>query len=180
MLIAEYENLIKTRRSLLIASFFTIIIANTDIRSDEASIFGLRLAIDQAQIVSLGKLTVSFLLFIFVMQALGTGVLKLNDQISKFDERWDKIRKQEIKEIEIEIHNPNEEHRWDSEAPRPWYDDYAKERERRERRRKRLNLASISYDFMMTLVIQYSISIFIASIAIFRPSLIINLASIYE
>ncbi|MFM7655336.1 MAG: hypothetical protein ACKO56_08085 [Paracoccaceae bacterium] len=68
--LADVENLIKTRRSLMIASIATLIFASLSIASEKATFLGIEILISQRNIVLVGQACSLYLLIVFLLQAL--------------------------------------------------------------------------------------------------------------
>ena len=68
--LADVESLIKTRRSLLIASISTLIFANLTIALEKISVFEVEIEISQKNIVLIGQAGTFYLFVVFFLQAL--------------------------------------------------------------------------------------------------------------
>jgi hypothetical protein len=67
--VADVESLIKTRRSLLVASITTLIFANLNFSTDKISFLGVEILMSQDTIVRLGQAGTLYFLVVFLLQA---------------------------------------------------------------------------------------------------------------
>ncbi len=68
--LTDVENLVKTRRALMIVSLLTLVFANLTIVSEKFSFFGIEVLISQKSIVLAGQAATLYLSMVFLLQAL--------------------------------------------------------------------------------------------------------------
>ncbi|WP_171230852.1 hypothetical protein [Ruegeria sp. HKCCA6707] len=95
----EHENLSKTRKSLYFAVAFTFAVSNAELLSDQIAIFGLSIAVVQADLVAFGQLITVFLLAIFFLHSLVAVTEALSVLLKRINERWNKRSMAEIERI---------------------------------------------------------------------------------
>ena len=179
MIISEYDTLTKTRRSLLVGSLLTIVVANSTFASNSLDFFGLEILVDKEQIVKVGKLFVAFLLSIFIAQSIRSIIAEAQRLLADFDSRWEEKAKHEISEIELEAFDPNTYYRRESYESYPWDIQFSEEYRRRERRRKTIDIFATAYSMLTSVIIVYSTSLIAAAIALWDPSLILRASEFF-
>lgn len=98
--VIEHSDLDRTRRSLYIASFYTIIVANADITGEYLEIFQLQVRFVQSDLVALGRLAVAILLGIFLLHTLTQVFSKTSGLARDWFDRWEKTAHSEIYKME--------------------------------------------------------------------------------
>jgi len=170
MTVVDHETLARTRKSLYLSSIFTLVVANSNFLTQSLTVFGLSIAIDQRDIIAVGKLSVGVLLSIFCIQAL-SGILTLAREMQNASfEKWDEKAKYDISQMELEIHNPNEFHRQEMDMMDPWDEAYYNERLRRLGRRSSFEKISFFYRYFSLFLLDYGLVLFVSLCAMFFPN----------
>ena len=170
MSVVDHETLARTRKSLYVSSIFTMVVANSSFLTQSLTVFGLSIAIDQRDIIAVGKLSVGVLLSIFCIQAV-SGILDLVKKIQTVSfEKWNEEAKREISQIELEIHRPNEFHRQEMDMMDPWDEAYYEERMRRLGRSSKFEKFLFGYKYFSLFLFDYGMVIFISVIATLCPN----------
>ncbi len=166
-LIHESDNLEKTRKSLWAASIYTVLVSNATFHSDQVDLFGLQVSVSQTDLISLGRLTLSFLLIVFLIRCSVVSTNWHSKRIENQYDQWEGKVRGEIQEI---VEQETGEHKGDwSDYADPWdvhfRDQSTIRRSNVEKIARRTELYSKLVDFL----VRYALTLFVSLATLFNP-----------
>ena len=169
----EHENLCKTRKSLYFAVAFTFAVANAELLSDQISIFGLSIAVVQADLIAFGQLITVFLLAIFFLHSLVAVTEAISVLLKRINERWNKRSMAEIERINKDMFpDPSFDHEDPYGHLETWEYHHMMENQKRE---KREDVAATAVDVVTAFrdfTLEYLLVLLTAIFALVNPKVI--------
>jgi hypothetical protein len=139
-------------------------------------IFGIEVLVDQGDLVVLGRLSVAFLLVLFLLHGLSSFLALISRFVSDTNDRQEAVVNREVQEIEDEMRDPDGYHQ--HHEPEPW-DQWAYDKKvKRSLRLNRVSRVASSYDVLKEALINFGLVILTALVAAYRPTLLSQLLAV--
>ncbi|WP_152497196.1 hypothetical protein [Roseovarius sp. THAF8] len=170
----------KTRKSLWVASIFTLVVANAVFQTDSIDLFGLKLLVCQSELIAVGKLTISVLLFVFAMHSVVPLSNWFQSRSEDNYEFWESAAKSEIEEIENQVSgSETEDYSWEDQAD-PWIVNFHYEKIKRLKRLEILSNFSAAASGLVEFILRYAFTILVAFYSLFLPEQLSNLLKLFQ
>ena len=160
----DHDEFVKTRKALLIASITLLTLVGLEVQGDNVSFLGLEISFDKDLFVAGLKIANAYLLFVFLLQAVGLVTIQRKAQI----ERKYRTRADEILQLHRAEHG--------NAKPRNMLDFNQHEQARIDEMEKDLDRHATSIGRFYDNIIALIDIILLAFIKIFAPGLIAYLA----
>jgi hypothetical protein len=167
--ISEHNDIDKTRKSLWLASAFTLIVSNATFQSDQVDIFGLQVTVSQAHLVAVGRLAITILLLVFLLHCSVLSIAWYRAKSDHEHSRWETERREEIGQIETQLSDPySETYDWRDSAD-PWQVDFHDQWETRNSELQRLARWSDAYASLIEFLLRYALTLAVSLATLINP-----------
>ncbi|MDA7967072.1 hypothetical protein [Ruegeria sp.] len=169
----EHENQSKTRKALYFSAFFTFAAANAELLSGEMSIFGLRIAVVQADLVAFGQLITLLLFAIFILHCSVAASQAISTTIAEVNVSWNQRSLTNIQRMNDHLDlDPNYEHEDPLGGLEPWEYEHHKEHFKRLRHESIAELIVKILSRLRSFIIEYFLVLVAATYALLNPRIV--------